>query len=95
MDRFPGEIKTLIFLFDSTKKEMFDKTLHQMKFVLPMFQLKTIQTCPGDLKSIYFKLARKHAGIWKELYKVQPDVYKALLSLMWACFMKDHLKPIE
>ena len=42
MDFFalPEETRIQIYLFDPTKKEVFDKTIHQLNFILVMSQLQ-------------------------------------------------------
>lgn len=37
MERFPTEVQTLIFEFDNTERERFDKVVHQIRFI-PVLQ---------------------------------------------------------
>jgi hypothetical protein len=55
---FPEEIKREIYLFDPTKKEIFNKTIHQLKFIHVLMQLELrsnlFQTVLGEKWYLYY-----------------------------------------
>jgi hypothetical protein len=91
MERFPIEIKRIIFEFDPTKKEVFDKVVHQINFA-PC--LDRILCCANDP---YLKIQRwnwvKEILYWNNLQENRKKS-SAYISrrLGWASFRKKLLK---
>lgn len=92
METLPDEIKAIIFMFDPSRKEQFDKTLHQMKFVLPLFQIKKMREVGENWQTDYLERTRENRALWKELFDHHPHFIEIYFHLKWKAFLEDHLK---
>ena len=62
--QLPVELRTKIFLFDRTRKELFDKVIHQIELIPVLDQILSHSNFYGNLKST-------KGGFWyKEYFRV-------------------------
>lgn len=79
-NRFPNEIKTKIYEFDGTGREMFDKTVHQIKTANMIQMINTID------RELYLTSVRwiRNAGFRQDLELTR--------SFWWERFLSTKLK---
>lgn len=91
MDRFPEEIRHLIFEFDATKREALAMIVHQIKFSIVMMQFqiraKHFVYCHGDR---WFKVYLD--GLSRTFYKESPLFYSQ--NRAWVNFKRKILSPL-
>lgn len=74
MDFFPQEIRRQIFFFDPTGREMFQHTLHQMKFCKVLYQLKGIVNWANQ--------ARETDQHWSQIYFSDLEIERSQFGLL-------------
>lgn len=91
--KLPEEIKTLIFEFDSTEKEKFDRVIHQLQYIPVLQQLKRnikMYQVSKDLWWICF-LENSWSNIWFRVKKENPERIESIRKGFWKEYLETDL----
>lgn len=89
MERFPEDIKRLVFLFDPTRKDLFDQVIHQINFIPVLFHLHVCVEVGGDLW-------KEHLLAFYRCYATNPPwIVEINRRGKWKLFLERHLKKIS
>lgn len=90
---FPEEIRREIYLFDATRKDIFSKTLHQLKFIPVLMQLEVRSNLFRNMLGDYWYKYYFYQYEMAVMENVNEDADE-VLNQVWKRFCRKRLRSV-